>query len=101
MMKRRDFIEKSTAAGIAVTFGMSSMATSSTPRPQRTHVLFVYGGWEGHAPEACRDLFVPWMRQLGFEVVVSNTLDTYRDATLMQSLDLVVQIWTMGTITAE
>lgn len=22
-------------------------------------VLYLYGGWEGHEPEQCRDLFVP------------------------------------------
>ena len=22
-------------------------------------VLYVYGGWEGHEPEKCRDIFVP------------------------------------------
>lgn len=100
MMQRREFINNSTTAGLAMAFSMGSRAASSSPtRPQRRKVLFVYGGWKGHAPEACRDLFVPWMRQQEFDVIVSQTLDAYTDSTLMQSLDLVVQIWTMGTIT--
>ncbi len=27
-------------------------------------VLILQGGWEGHEPELCRDIFVPWMRSL-------------------------------------
>jgi type 1 glutamine amidotransferase len=63
--------------------------------------LFVYGGWPGHEPEKCRDLFVPWMKSLGWDVTVSDTQDVYADKELMGSLDLVVQIWTMGTIGPE
>jgi type 1 glutamine amidotransferase len=38
------------------------------------------------------------MRSLGWNVVVSDSQDVYADSELMSSLDLVVQIWTMGTI---
>lgn len=62
-------------------------------------ILFTYGGWEGHEPEAMRDLLVPWLESEGFEVLVSDTLDPYADADLMHDIDLVVQIWTMGEIT--
>lgn len=64
-------------------------------------VLFVYGGWKGHQPEQCRDIFVPWMRSEGAEVVVYDNMDCYTDEELMGSLDLIVQIWTMGQITKE
>jgi uncharacterized protein len=37
----------------------------------------------------------------GAEVVVSDTLDSYLDKDLMKSLDLIVQIWTMGKITRQ
>lgn len=63
--------------------------------------LFTYGGWDGHAPETYRDMLVPWLEEEGFEVVVSDTLDPYTDEALMESLDLVVQIWTMGEISEE
>ena len=62
-------------------------------------VLFTYGGWDGHEPEAMRDLLVPWLESEGFEVIVSDTLEAYADAALMSDVDLVVQIWTMGEIT--
>ncbi len=64
----------------------------------RKNALFVYGGWDGHQPEKCRDIFVPWLKSQGFRVTVSDSLAPYADEKLMQSLDLIVQIWTMGTI---
>jgi hypothetical protein len=79
----------------------SSQAAGYPPRPARRKALFVYGGWPGHEPEQCRDLFVPWLRETGFEVVVSDTQAPYADATLMASIDLIVQVWTMGTIARE
>ena len=64
-------------------------------------VLLVWGGWPGHDPDKCRDIFAPWMRDAGFELTVSDTLDAYLDESLMGSLDLIVQIWTMGTISGD
>ena len=63
-------------------------------------VLFVYGGWEGHDPAPCKSLFVPWLQSEGAEVIVSDSLGCYADSVLMASIDVVVQTWTMGTITA-
>jgi type 1 glutamine amidotransferase len=64
-------------------------------------VLFTYGGWDGHEPEAMRDLLVPWLEAQGFDVIVSDTLEPYADAALMGDVDLIVQIWTMGEISKE
>lgn len=63
--------------------------------------LIVWGGWEGHEPKQCAEIFAPWLQSQGYDVIVSNTLDTYTDKELMQSLNLIVPIWTMGTITPE
>ncbi|NLE46589.1 MAG: ThuA domain-containing protein [Chloroflexi bacterium] len=63
--------------------------------------LYVWGGWDGHEPEQCKDIFVPILRDEGFDVDVSDTLDAYLDPEKMASLDLIVQAWTMGTITRE
>jgi len=63
--------------------------------------LVVWGGWDGHTPGECADLFAPWLEEQGFHVVVSNTLDSYVDKDLMESLSLVVPIWTMGQITRD
>jgi uncharacterized protein len=63
--------------------------------------LFVCGGWEGHEPEKCAEIFAPILREKGYEVEISSTLDTYLDEDKMTSLDLVVQVWSMGEITGE
>ncbi|MGQ9632222.1 MAG: ThuA domain-containing protein [bacterium] len=63
--------------------------------------LIVWGGWEGHEPKQCADIFAPILRDEGYEVEVSNTLDSYLDEAKMRSLSLIVPIWTMGTITRE
>lgn len=63
--------------------------------------LLVWGGWEGHEPEKGATLFAPFLREQEYEVEISNTLDAYLDEAKMQRLDLIVPIWTMGTITPE
>ena len=62
--------------------------------------LFVCGGWEGHEPEKCAGIFAPFLWERDYEVEVSGTLDSYLDEK-MKSLDLVVQVWSMGEITGE
>ena len=64
-------------------------------------VLMVWGGWEGHEPKTCVEIFAPLLEAAGMCVEISDTLDVYLDAEKMQSLALVVPIWTMGTITKE
>jgi type 1 glutamine amidotransferase len=63
--------------------------------------LMVCGGWEGHEPEECANIFAPLLREKGYEVEVSKTLDSYLDEEKMRSLDLVVPIWTMGEISSD
>jgi hypothetical protein len=98
---RRGFLQKSAAIGMAGSIAGKSVLAQESKDEKPKKVLFVYGGWEGHEPLLCRDIFVPWMRQQGFQVIVSDTLDSYLDETLMKSLDLVVQVWTMGEISKD
>ena len=63
--------------------------------------LMVWGGWAGHEPRQCVELFAPYLRGEGYNVRVADTLDVYCDPALMRSLDLIVQVWTMSTISAE
>jgi len=64
-------------------------------------VLFVWGGWDGHEPKQCVDILAPIMESEGFQVEISDSLDSYLDRDKMQSLSLVVPVWTMGEITSE
>ena len=63
------------------------------------HALVVRGGWEGHVPVAATDRYVPVLKEAGFDVTVSDSLDIYIDSELLSATDLIVQCWTMGTIT--
>jgi uncharacterized protein len=63
--------------------------------------LMIWGGWKGHEPKPCVDRFEPFLRANGFEVEVRDTLDAYLDPALMQGLSLIVQTWTMGTLTGD
>lgn len=63
--------------------------------------LMVWGGWDGHEPRQCVEKVAPVLEAAGFAVEIRDTLDAYRDADRMKSLDLVVQCWTMGAITPE
>ena len=63
--------------------------------------LFVWGGWDGHEPRQCVDIFAPLLRDQGYDVTISDTLDSYLDAEKMQSYSLISQVFTMSTITRE
>jgi len=63
--------------------------------------LIVWGGWDGHEPKPCADIFAPILQEKGFDVVVSETMAPYTDSDYMNSLSLIVPIWTMGTIEGE
>ncbi|MCL4859259.1 MAG: ThuA domain-containing protein [Caldilineaceae bacterium] len=61
----------------------------------------VYGGWEGHEPKLCTEIFAPLLRERGYDVTLSDTLDIYLNQEFLQGLNLIVPLWTMGTITKE
>ena len=63
--------------------------------------LMVWGGWDGHEPKQCVDIFAPYLREQGYEVEISDSLDVYLDNAKLQALSLIVPVWTMGTITRE
>ena len=61
----------------------------------------VWGGWDGHEPRQCVEVFEPFLREQGFDVRVENSLEVYREEEYMQALSLVVPVWTMGQIAGE
>jgi type 1 glutamine amidotransferase len=64
-------------------------------------VLMVVGGWEGHEPRKCAEIFAGILRADGFDVTIRDTLDAYLDEATMRATDLIVPIWTMGEIGKE
>ena len=63
--------------------------------------LMVWGGWDGHEPKQCVDVFAPWLKSQGFAVDIFGSLDIYTDEKKMAGYDLIVPVWTMGTITGD
>ena len=70
-------------------------------RESSKSALIVAGGWEGHEPRQCADIFAAVLRGDGYDVAIAETLDVYLDAARLRALDLIVPIWTMGTISRE
>jgi type 1 glutamine amidotransferase len=105
MITRRSFIEKSAAAvaaAVAIPSLYGNLLFSEDTSPLNgKKILYVWGGWMGHEPDKCRDIFVPWMESEGAKVTVSDTLDSYINIDLKNDIDLIVQVWTMGTITGD
>jgi uncharacterized protein len=60
--------------------------------------LIVGGGWEGHEPEQVANVFAAALRRHDFEVDVSDTLDAFLDGEQLARLDLIVPVWSIGTI---
>lgn len=63
--------------------------------------LVVYGGWDGHEPDSVGKRFAKILKDNHFEVELSDTLDSFNNKDELMKLDLIVPVWTMGTITDE
>ncbi|MFM9107163.1 MAG: ThuA domain-containing protein [Chloroflexota bacterium] len=63
--------------------------------------LILSGGWEGHEPGPCSDLFAGLLRQAGMTVEISPSLDPLLDAAALTATDLIVPMYTMSVITRE
>lgn len=60
--------------------------------------IIVRGGWEGHQPVEATDLFLPFLRDHGYDCEIYESPAVYADAETMGATDLVVQCMTMSTI---
>jgi len=63
--------------------------------------LIVWGGWDGHEPMQVANIFSDMLKKEGFEVEISDTLDSFADKEKLKELDLIVPVWTMGEIKPE
>jgi uncharacterized protein len=63
--------------------------------------LFVWGGWEGHQPKQCAEIFAAALEGEGYRTELVNNLDVYLDGEKLQTFDLIVPMWTMDKITDE
>ena len=64
--------------------------------------LIVWGGWLGHQPKEVSEIFAEDLKKEGFDVEVSDTLDTFEHkGEKLKDLNLIVPVWTMGEIKWE
>lgn len=63
--------------------------------------LIVWGGWDGHEPEKVSNLFGEILEGEGFDVTISNTLDSFADRDLVFAQSLLIPVYTMSEITNE
>jgi type 1 glutamine amidotransferase len=63
--------------------------------------LIVWGGWDGHQPQQVAALLGDVLKEEGFNVEISDTLDSFNDEEKLAAVDLIVPCWTMGKITPE
>ena len=63
--------------------------------------LFVVGGWDGHEPKLTSEIFAGCLRAEGYRTEMAQTLDVFLDPQRLSKFDLIVPVWTMGTITND
>jgi hypothetical protein len=99
-MRLPRFLILSAALALAAVSAFAPAAGAQQPAAKKK-VLIVWGGWPGHQPKETVDIFAPWLVEQGFDVEISNSLDSYLDAEKLKGLSLIVQAVTMGTITPQ
>ena len=62
--------------------------------------LIVWGGWSGHEPELCANIYKNWLEEDGFKVYVENTTEAFADPSI-HDLSLIIPIFTMSKIEKE
>ena len=60
--------------------------------------LLFFGGWEGHEPRVCAELFAARLGERGITVQLSDTLECLRDAGRLGEYALIIPCWTMGAL---
>jgi len=61
----------------------------------------IWGGWDGHEPKLVANRFARILRDADFEVEIFDDLSVLENREALNEIDLLVPVWTMGTITRE
>lgn len=62
--------------------------------------LIVYGGWDGHEPDICANIYKGWLEEDGFDVEMATETSAFGDPAI-HDLSLIVPIYTMSKIEKE
>lgn len=65
------------------------------------NAFITWGGWNGHEPQQTANIFGDFLRDSGYRVTIEDSLELLADSSFMESIDLVVPVWTMSNIAHE
>ena len=65
------------------------------------HALIFRGGWDGHEPVQTSELVAEQLRKRGMEVEISDSQEALLQSGLEQKSNVIVPVWTMGTLLPE
>lgn len=85
---------------IISTVNAQSKSGEALPSLKGKKILMVWGGWKGHYPKELTEEIVPYLKEQGAIVTVSDSLGVYTNKEIMDNTDLIFQSWTMGKITS-
>ena len=109
-LNRRKFLASSAVAAAGASLGIKASTHNKEPEStvlpplpslEGKKILYTYGGWDGHEPAQSVELFKPWLESEGAIVDVHDNMDPYADPSYMKKVDLVIQIFTMSSISKE
>lgn len=63
--------------------------------------LVVWGGWDGHTPKETGEVLCEGLEERGWKVQVENSLAPLEDLKALKKLDVIIPVWTMGTMSKE
>lgn len=63
-----------------------------------TKILMIYGGWQGHSPEAISLYFAQKLRERQHQVTLSDSLAILNDYKGLKLYDLIIMNWTRGDL---
>lgn len=67
----------------------------------KRNAMITWGGWDGHEPEQVAEIFGSILKEEGFQVDIRNDLECLEDRERLESLDLLLPVWTMSKISKE
>lgn len=62
--------------------------------------LIVWGGWDGHEPDQCAEIYKNWLQEDGFDVRVETETKAFSDPAI-HDYSLIVPVFTMSTLEAD
>ena len=74
------------------------MNDETTKSSSTKNAFITWGGWDGHEPRQTANIFGDVLRESNYQVTIEDSLDPLEDSSFMESVDLVVPVWTMSSI---